>query len=245
VYPLLGFDRTVWLYGEAGVPRGDRGNWPSDDAIVDAVIRTSEEKRPFFIFAFPASSHSPYDFGAYRDSALDVHGAPTRPAAAEVKEYANAIRIADRAVGRLIEHFRGRKDSTLVVVLGDHLPPLTSDAVRTLTDRAATLPAGEGARALLRVPLLVWANYRLPREQRTLSLNMIAPYLLEQIGAPRRGLFAITDSLRRTIPVAGTVVEDTAGRVWLPDSVPTSLRGMLEDYRVLQHDALFGRRLAP
>ena len=242
VYPLLGFDRTAWLFGAPGIPRADRGNWPTDDAIVDTVIQVSQEKRPFFVFAFPASSHSPYTFGAYRASALDVAGAPTTAAAAEVKEYVNAVRIADRAVGRLIEHFRGRSDSTVIAIMGDHLPPLSSDAVRRLTEGSATQPAAVQTRALLRVPLVIWANFRLPHEQATLSLNMLAPYLLERVGAPRRGLFAVTDSLRHLMPVAGTVVQDTNGQLWLPGAVPAPLRSLLDDYRVVQYDQLFGRR---
>jgi hypothetical protein len=241
VYPLLGFERTVWLFDSAGVARADRGRWPSDDAIVDAVIHVSQERRPFFVFAFPAASHSPYTQGAYRVSTLDVLGAPTPSAAAEIKEYVNAVHAADRAVGRLIGHFRTRSDSTVVVVVGDHLPPLTTESVRLLGDRVAPLPPPERARALQRVPLLVWSNFGLPHGETTLSLNMLPPYLLERMGLPRTGLLAITDSLRHLAPVAGSIVQDTLGHVWLPEAVPDALRSVLDDYRLVQHHELIGR----
>src|SRR5262249_14567303 len=66
VYGLLGFDRVVWLHEAPGVERAPRGRWPSDKAVVEAVIQASQGTQPFFAFAFPSSTHSPYNFGTYR-----------------------------------------------------------------------------------------------------------------------------------------------------------------------------------
>lgn len=239
VYPLLGFDDVVWLSGAPGVERAARADWPSDDAVVDAVIAASSRTRPFFVFAFPTSTHSPYNFGAYRNSSLEVRSAPSEAVAAEVKEYANAVRVADQAIGRLIEHFRGRSDSTVIVVLGDHLPPLSGAALSRFFERVGRLSVPEQARAKRRVPLLVWSNFGLPREEVTLSVNMLPPFLLERVGAPREGLFAVTDSVRRTLPVTSVFVQHADGRMWRSDAVPLELRTMLADYRLVQHDVLF------
>ncbi len=244
VYPLLGFDHTVWLHDEPVRDRADRGRWPSDESIVDAVIEASQRSRPFFVFAFPAALHSPYDFGTYARSDLDVLDAPSPLAAAEVKEYVNAVRVADRAIGRLVEHFRHSPDSTVVVVMGDHLPPLSSEAMRVFTRRIERLPTAERARAARAVPLLVWANFALPPEEISLSMNMVPAYLLERLGEPREGLFAVTDSLRRALPVVGKVVQDTAGRLHAETDIPPSLRGAIEDYRLVQYDLLLGGQFA-
>ena len=242
VYPLLGFERTVWLHGARGVRRAERGAWPSDDAVVDAIIEATTARRPFFVFAFPSSTHSPFSFGTYRGSALGVAGAPTPESAAEVKEYVNALRVADRAIGRLVEHFRRQRDSTIVVVLGDHLPPLSADALRAFSDRLTTRSPNERALARRRVPLLVWANFALPAEHLALSVNMLAPFALERMGLPRTALFAVTDSVRRATPIVSEVVQGGDGRLWSRDSVPASLRRSLDDYRLVQYDLLFGDR---
>ena len=244
VEPLLGFDRTIWPYGAPGVARADRGRWPSDDVIVDSVIAASEGPRPFFIFAFPASMHSPYHSGTYARADLDVRDAPTPAAAAEVKEYINAVRVADRAIGHLVEHFRGARDSVVIAIMGDHLPPFSSDVLALFTRRLARLPTAARARATRATPMLVWANFSLPPGEITLSTNMLPGYLLERVGAPGRELFALTDSLRRALPVTSAVAEANDGRLWLIDSVPPPLRRALADYRVLQYDILLGHRFS-
>jgi hypothetical protein len=244
VYPLLGFDRSLWLHDEPVRDPAPRGWWPSDNSIVDAVIEASERSRPFFVFAFPSSTHSPYNEGTYAHSSLGVVDAPTRDAAAEVQEYVNAVRTADSAIGRMIEHFRGRRDSVIVAIMGDHLPPLSSSAYALFNQRLARLPASEQARAARSVPLFVWANFALPPGELTLSANMLPGYLLEHMGVPPDVLFAVTDSVRRTLPVVSAVVQDTAGHLWLRDSVPPALLPLLGDYGLVQYDLLLGKSYA-
>jgi hypothetical protein len=244
VEPLLGFDRTIWPYGAAGVEVAERQRWPSDDAIVDSVIATSEQSRPFFVFAFPASSHSPYTTGNFARSDLEVAGAPTAAATAEATEYVYAVRASDRAIGRLIDHFRQRRDSVIVAIMGDHLPPLSPDVLQRFNQRLAGVSAAERTRALHTTPLLVWANFKLPPGELTMSTNLLPAYLLERMGVPPSGLFAVTDSVRRSLPVAGVVAQGADGRLWMPGDVPPALRRPLDDYRLLQYDLLLGERFA-
>jgi hypothetical protein len=64
------------------------------------------------------------------------------------------------------------------------------------------------------------------------------------MGAPADLLFAVTDSVRRTLPVVSAVVQDTAGGLWLRDSVPPALSPLIGDYRLVQYDLLLGKRFA-
>jgi hypothetical protein len=244
VEPLLGFDRTIWPYGAPGVALAERAHWPSDDAIVDSVIATSELSRPFFVFAFPASSHSPYTTGKFARSDLAVAGAPTAAATDEATEYAYAVRAADHAIGRLVDHFRGRRDSVIIAIMGDHLPPLSSEVLQHFTRKLTGLEPVERTRALHATPLLVWANFKLPPGELTTSTNLLPAYLLERMGVTPMGLFAVTDSVRRTLPVAGVVAQGGDGRLWMAGDVPPALRGPLDDYRLLQYDLLLGEQFA-
>jgi hypothetical protein len=92
--------------------------------------------------------------------------------------------------------------------------------------------------------MLIWANFKLASSELTMSTNLVPAYLLERMGVTRSGLFAVTDSVRRALPVAGVVAQDTNGGLWMPEDLAPPLRGLLEDYRLLQYDLLLGGQFA-
>jgi Sulfatase len=242
VYPLLGFDKVLWLYGAPEVERAARGPWPSDKAMVENVIRESQGAHPFFTFVFPSSTHAPYNFGVYRSSDLEVDGPASIDSLGELKEYVNALRGADSAFGKLVEYFRHQPDSTIIALLGDHLPPLSEDALRTFHANLAGKSRVEQERIVHRVPLLVWANFGLPPEEVELSANALPSYLLSKMGVPRAGFLAVTDTVRLRIPVLASYAQTADGRMWDRDSLPAAERAVVEDYRLLQYDLLLGKR---
>jgi hypothetical protein len=108
VYNLLCFDEVFWLHDTPGVERTPRGGWPTDRAVVDRLLHESQRTRPFFAFVFPSSTHSPYNFGVYRHSDLDVIGAADVDPFGELQEYVNSLRVADEAMGQMMAYFRGK-----------------------------------------------------------------------------------------------------------------------------------------
>jgi hypothetical protein len=244
-YQLLGFEHAVWLGDSAGVERAPRGLWPSDASVVSAVIQATQAARPAFVFAFPSSTHFPYGRGTYRNSKLDPLDVPSADATAEVKEYVNALRDADRAIGTLVDYFRQRPDSTIIAVLGDHLPPLPEGALRTFLGRQTGMSPLERARMRRRVPLLVWANFPIPRQDMELSTNLLPSYLLHLMGvAPPPPWLAITDALRQRLPVLTTYAQGDDGVVRDRAALPGLERELVEDYRLLQYDLLLGEQYA-
>ncbi len=243
VYGLLGFEEVFWLNGAPGVERAPKRFWPSDNAIVGTIIEASRGKRPFFAFAFPSSTHSPYNSGVYGNSDLDVLDPLPGGASGEVKEYISALRDADRAIGRLIGHFRGRPEPTMIVVLGDHLPPLSEEAYRSFNRKLPGLSLAEREWKIRSVPLLVWTNYDLPREKVRMGMNALPSYLLERIGIAPRGFLAVTNQVRLKLPVlSGNHILGADGSVWNPDSIPRDEKLLVDDYRMLQYDLLIGKR---
>jgi hypothetical protein len=244
VYGLLGFDHVVWLRDLPGVERAPRGGWPSDQAVVRSIIQASRQAQPFFIFAFPSSTHGPHNSGVYRESDLTLLDPPAAEAANEVHEYVNAVRVADDAIRTLIDHFEDQSDSTMIVVLSDHLPPLSSEALRPFFRR---LPRGPGVEHLAmthRVPLLVWANFDLPREEKELGVHALPAYLLEKMGIIPQRFFAVAASVGRELPVLASYVRAADGRAWDWEAVPADKRALIEDYRLLQYDLLLGEQFA-
>lgn len=243
-YDLLGFENVVWLNDSAGVERAARPGWPSDRAVVNAIIDATRGHRPFFVFAFPSSTHSPYNSGVYRSSTLDVTDHVVGDTAQEIKEYINSIAVADQAIGALIEHFRHEPDSTVIAIMGDHLAPLSAGALSRFFEGLSGASDAEQARRTRRVPLVLWANFRLPAQVGELSGNGLPGLLLEEMNVRPTGLLGVSDEVRRSLPVLSTYVQSADGRVWAWDSLPPEARALVDDQRLLQYDALLGRRYA-
>ncbi len=245
IYPKLGFDEVYWLNEDPGVERAANRFWPSDNAVVDAIIRASRGKRPFFAFAFPSSTHSPYNLGLYKNIGLEVPDSPPGEASVELKEYVNLLRDADRAIGRLVEHFRDRPEPTVIAVVGDHLPPLSDAALERFDAEPANRPETEQDLKHRSVPLLVWANFALPRQEVRLSMNALPSYLLERIGIAPRGFLAVSDAVRLRFPIFSEIlVQGVDGSLKDPDSFQGEEKVLADDYRLIQYDLLIGKRYA-
>jgi hypothetical protein len=245
VYPYLHFDQTAWLaerMERAEVPSDIAGRCPADQALVDAIIEISGSHRRFFVFAFPNSTHSPYDYDHYRNSDLDVCEPMPEPARKELKTYINALRTTDRAIGNLLDHFRHAPQKTVVVIFGDHMPPLSNSAIYAkaglLTE--AEPPALPRRR---RVPLLVWSNFRGKGPDLVCSTNFLAAHILSRIGIEPDGFLALNDALRDQLTVmSGPCLQTSSGKLISWDAAPRPLAHLLADYRLLQYDALLGKQ---
>jgi len=241
VYEHLCFEHVRWLIHDPEVPRSANGEAPSDDAIVDAVIAEVEAADPAFVFAFPNSTHHPYNLDLYADADLDLADPSATPARAELKYYLNTLRVADAAVKKLIEHFSAGGRDVLIAVLGDHLPPLSSEALSRfyggLDQESAALERMLKER---RVPLVVWSSFEREKEPLNMSLNLLAPYLLAQAGIQSDGFLSFVDQFRRNITTLSRHIVGVRGLWWSPEAVPPEYGDWISDYRLLQHDALFG-----
>jgi len=236
VYPHLGFDRFISVAGEETTRPDTSGRFPSDDSMVDAIIRESDGHRRFFTFAFPMSTHWPYDYASrYAGASLDLIDAPLSDAArAEVKTYVNALRAADAALARLIAHYAGDARHTMIVVLGDHLPPLSEEVYR-----AAGLASDGTAETELRrhrTPVAIWSNFPLETRPFQASTNFLGALVAERAGIEPEGFLGFN---RRTGERLGILSPyQLMGR-----PTPASESDpVLADYRMLQYDLMFGQQ---
>ncbi len=242
VYPLLGLDSITSLYdSDPGVALDVSGRVPSDDAMVDAIINESRRGSPYFIFAFPESTHIPWDYPQYLRSSLDI-ASPHLPEEAhdELKTYLNALHTADRALGRLIGHFARSARRTVIVVLGDHLPALSIPSY--LADGYAKDLGPDEIQRLHRSPILIWANFPTSKEPILCSFNYLAGRILRALGIEPTGFLALNEALAARLPVLSTYVQTARGDLLKPADVPEPDRALINDFAVIQYDVLFGRQ---
>lgn len=225
VYPLLGIDAFHAISEFAGAPTV--GPFVSDDALVDRVIQVSEESSPSFVMAASLVTHGPYDYDEDVGHAIEVRGGISRASRALVAKYCNALLHADEAVGKLIAHFQASKRRTVIAIFGDHLPLLGASFE---TYREAGFYRGDGSAddeaKMYKTPVVIWANYDLPRERLDCRANFLASHILKTAGVPESLLFEVVGKLGESDPL---LVQDD-------DSRP------IRDYRALEYDLIFGKQ---
>jgi hypothetical protein len=236
----LGFDHVVWLRDRPELPLDTAGRYPSDEAVVDAVIAESRTDRPFFVFAFPGSTHTPYNYDNYSKDGVDV-GPGVAPAdRPQLRTYLTALRAADKAIGRLIRHFEADPRPTVIAILGDHIPPVPGSTFERAGYYRGT-PA-DVARKLRSVPLVIWSNREARASEITISTSLLAQHLLARLGIEPSRFLAVSRRVAGLAPVVSGVIQTNDGRWMLSADRPATLAGAIEDYELIQYDLLIGKR---
>jgi hypothetical protein len=242
-YALLGFERTIWLDETPGISRAPQGRSPSDRSVVSAVMRSAPTDKPYFVFAFPSTTHSPYNTGVFTQSSLAAFAPSGAAAPPEVTEYVNALRVADDAVRLLVDSLTHRRQPTILLVLGDHLPPLSTQSLQFFTRKDQKSAPEESARMRRRVPLAIWTNIPFPTTDSDISVSHLPAMVLEAMGAPLNPLMGATAAVRRQLPALGA-----AGSGCLPGNRASGdvrpAPAQLLDYHLLQYDLLLGHQYA-
>ncbi len=240
-YPRLGLDDVDWLDDRRGVERDVTGRYPSDDAVIDAILAMDDGATPFFAFAFTNATHAPYDPAPHGDSAVAVLDAPNERVARDLGGYASSLRVLDRAIERLVAHFRASPRPTLVVVHGDHLPPYGGpDGVYEASDFFAGTPF-DALRRRHSVPVWMWANYEIERAGFETSANHLGSLALEAMGIELDPFLQVVGDVREPFPVFSALVVDPGdGTLRRTNPVRDRRDPAVRDYELLQYDLLSG-----
>ncbi len=235
VYPLLGFDRSIFLrdfYGKERVRE-----YVSDQACVEKIIDLYEKKAkgaPLFLFNVTMQNHGGYQ-EIYPNFSPDITAEGMN--SVSLSQYLSLVSLSDQALSDMIDYFAGQKEKTVIVFFGDHQP---GDAV------AAPVLAANGMRwnALdeeqiklrYQVPYVIWANFEIGEQTNAdLSANYLGAEVLRRAGVPQSGYQKFLLDLEETWPILSAVnTKRTNG-----DENVSS--GKLSDYKKLQYYQIFGK----
>jgi phosphoglycerol transferase MdoB-like AlkP superfamily enzyme len=247
-YPRLGFQAFHALGDREGVP--ERFGLVSDDAVVDeiiAILRGNDAgagRGPWFLSVATDASHAPYDPDRVpadeRFALVDAEHLPP-----DVRDFAcrygTALRHADEALGRLVRFLEARGDPALLLVYGDHKPPvgalfeagvLRGDWPGAVVDKFST-------------PLAIWSN--LPRSGRGpplfLSANFLSAEIFGRLGVRHPpSTFRFTQAVYEAFSVVSHVVVPRGGAIQRPGDLRGELAEILRDYGLVKYDVLVGSR---
>ena len=221
------------------------GRFPTDESLVDAIIETSKTNPRYFMYASANSTHSPYNYSGYLASDLDVLDPLSIPAKKELKTYVNSLRTADRAIGKMLNYFQNVPEKTIVVVIGDHRPPLENSTEIYTPSGCLNEPDASVIPEARKIPVLIWTNFRKNDKDPDVlcSTNFLPTEILSRIGIQPTGFLAINDAMRKQLSVFSNgciQTKDSQPTAW--DTASPALLHLMNDYRLLQYDMLLGEQ---
>ncbi len=246
VYQAFGFDTFKDV--EAMPPLARRGNFTSDMALTKEIMRQADtQSGPFFFFAVTLQGHGPYEVGRYAKNTIGVEGGLDARDTQVLATYTQGVKEADDSLKVLMDWASARDRETIIVVFGDHLPPLNT-VYRNSGYMPGVTASRKGTVEQMKkeheTPLVIWSNKTGPRKDiGTVSPAFLSYHILKEAGYEHPYYTGFLGDVREKLSVIDRyMLVDTAGRATTEWSRGKSVDPLLKDFRLLQHDMMFGRQ---
>lgn len=168
VFSNIGFDTFCSMEYMNGLTDSPNG-WSNDDVLSREIMKTLDSTSgPDFTMAITVQSHGKYDGIALDDPTIKVTGVPERKEQA-YEYYVNEIHEVDRMIDTLIKELSNRKEETVLVLYGDHLPSL--DIQKDDLSNAN----------LYQTQYVVWDNMNLKKKTKNLHAYQLYAEVLDRI----------------------------------------------------------------
>jgi len=246
VYDAFGFDRFLSI--ETLPPMKSRGPLISDESLTDEIIKRSDAtERPFFTFAVSLQGHGPYEPNRYRDAKVKVESGTSYTTRQSIQSYAEGIADADRSLKRLMDWASKRKRHTVIAFFGDHLPPLNQGYTETGFLKEPVPERREPPKALAthrETPLVIWSNRTgSMKDVGAISPSLIPLKVFETAGIKHpyyTGFLGRVDA-KYDVVERHLLLSHTGEAI--PDwSQQKLVDPLINDFRLLQYDAMFGHQ---
>ena len=246
VYPLLGFSRACFREGYPDAPRIN--DWALDEAVYDNLIREYESSKtgaPRFLFAVTSQNHGPY-LADPEETGHD-EGFPLLPISGydsdSVAAYLARIHESDRAFQKLVEYFAQVDEPVVILMYGDHHPNEETEMIRYL--HGGDLESLDEQQLMYEVPFFIWANFYIEKQRPGLSsINYLSNELLEAAGLPLPPYNRFLKDIRQTVPAMNVFgyYSLSEGRFLPLAEASGAEKQALQDYEILQYNALFDKK---
>jgi len=232
VYKNLGFNRFISgeFFGDAEY----KGDYIADTEISRMIIEeTQKSEEPDFIFAVTMQNHGPY---FVNDNNITVDGTLSEEGKHMLESYATGLTGADNSLRMLVDYFKKSDEPAIIVFWGDHLPLLGENyQVYKEAGFINNLNTAREYKMMYSVPVLIWSNYLPKRDTIDFSSSYLGPYLLSITGKCDSEYMKYLYPLSESMPF---IFEYET--VWGENEY--NKNEMLEAYRSLQYDIIFGKK---
>jgi phosphoglycerol transferase MdoB-like AlkP superfamily enzyme len=248
VYKAFGFEQ---FKSEENMPvMQKRGIFASDESLTKEIIREADQLRdPFFFFTVTLQGHGPYEANRYAKNTIKVEGNLPEADRQVLATYAQGIKEADDSLKMLMKWAKKRDRETIIVLFGDHLPPLNTVYPNTgyMNDVTASRKGSlEQMKNQHETPLVVWSNKTGPvKDIGTISPAFLSYHILKQGGFEHPYYTGFLGNVFDQYHVIDRyMLIDAAGKDTAAWSRQKTTPSLVRDYRFLQHDMMFGKRFA-
>lgn len=247
VYKNFGFEE---FRSEETLPAMEkRGNFASDDALMDEIMATADKaSNPLFLFAVTLQGHGPYEADRYAANTIDINGNLSAPASQALATYTQGVAEADESLVKLMKWAKKRDRETIIVLFGDHLPPLGRTFMESgympgmVASRRAPLDVMKQERE---TPLVVWSSTKGVRKNiGTISPALLPYHILKTAGFSDPFYTGTLGKVQDKFSVIDRHMLVTKDGDALPDwsTAPNDVPQTVSDYRLLQFDMMFGKQ---
>lgn len=239
-YPLLGFEEFKCV-DDMDVPLTEEHGYVSDESSFAQIIyefeHKSEDER-LFLFNVTIQNHGSYTVEDY-PAEVTLTDEPGKYPMAE--QYLTLANKTDEAFQMLVDYFSQQEEPTIILMFGDHQPSVEQeflDKAYGVTQDQMTMEQYMGK---YKTPFLFWANYELPDDEIPVtSLNFLGQQLLSYAGIDSSLYEDFLADFNQTLPAITFVgYIDQSGKAY-SHLETNDYAGMIEDYRTLAYDNLFG-----
>jgi phosphoglycerol transferase MdoB-like AlkP superfamily enzyme len=246
VYRDFGFEE--FRTEETLPPLEKRGMFASDESLMKEIMHEGEEEeRPFFFFAVTLQGHGPYEPHRYENNVTDIQGNLTDADRETLATYTQGVKEADASLKLLMDWASKRQRETIIVLWGDHLPPLgtvypdTSYMPEQVATRKAPLDIMKREHE---TPLVIWSSKKgVRKDVGTLSPALIPYNVLKTAGFEHPFYTGFLGRVQKKYNIIDRYQLATRDNQTFPDWLlkDKGLDPLVRDYRYLQHDMMFGK----
>lgn len=246
VYKAFGFEE--FRTEETMPPMEKRGLFASDDSLMKEIMREGNAMdRPFFFFAVTLQGHGPYEPHRYAQNTVDIKGNLSDDDRETLATYTQGVREADESLKMLMDWASKRDRETIIILWGDHLPPLGAVYPDTgyMPEQVATRKAPlDVMKRQHETPLVIWSSKKgVRKDVGTISPSLLPYHILKTAGYEHPFYTGFLGRVQKKYSIIDRYQLATRDNQATPDWMrhEQKLDPLVRDYRYLEHDIMFGR----
>ena len=245
VYNSLGFNHffSMEYYKNPEFIR----NFISDKTDMEQIAKDYEKARskstdPFYLFNVTVQNHGGY-VGNRGFVDADIQVTNSMLSSDEVEQYVTLAKKSDEAFEELIKYFEKVDEPTVIVMFGDHQPPLSTDFYSNIFGKKIDNFTAKDTATWYSTPYVIWANYDIEEKQNEdMSANYLSSYLLNLIGADMTGYNKYLLDLQKKIPVLTGLYYQGDDGVFRNIDEESKYTKYIKEYSKVQYNGLFDKK---